>query len=103
MFQQCIVADLLPTGQALDKVEQNVFKDYFYHIAAARGSGEYALRHILAPGAWAHAPLAERLQELKVPVTFIYGEHDWMNPAAGAAVAQQLDKVRAKKVGGAVD
>eukprot|EP00878_Enallax_costatus_P023828 GHUV01025380.1.p1 GENE.GHUV01025380.1~~GHUV01025380.1.p1 ORF type:complete len:414 (+),score=72.62 GHUV01025380.1:55-1296(+) len=85
-------------GQPLDAVEQNVFKDYFYHIAAARGSGEYALRHILAPGAWAHAPLAERLHELKVPVTFIYGEHDWMNPAAGAEVAQQLDKVRAKKV-----
>jgi hypothetical protein len=41
-------------------------RDYFYHIAAAPGSGEYALRHLLSPGAWAHAPLEERLKELKV-------------------------------------
>lgn len=54
-----------------------------------------------APGAWAHAPLLERLAELKVPVTFIYGESDWMNPAAGQAVAQKLDQIRARKVGGA--
>eukprot|EP00879_Flechtneria_rotunda_P006913 GHRR01007260.1.p1 GENE.GHRR01007260.1~~GHRR01007260.1.p1 ORF type:complete len:413 (+),score=123.85 GHRR01007260.1:218-1456(+) len=85
-------------GQPLDAVERNVFKDYFYHIAAARGSGEYALRHILAPGAWAHAPLEDRLSELKVPVTFIYGEHDWMNPAAGVAAANKLDQLRPRKV-----
>lgn len=52
-----------------------------------------------APGAWAHAPLQERLAELKVPVTIIYGEHDWMNPAAGQAVAQKLDQIRPRKVG----
>mgnify|MGYP001811588876 CR=1 FL=1 len=39
---------------------------YFYHIAAAPGSGEYALRHLLAPGAWAHSPLHKRLLELQV-------------------------------------
>lgn len=27
---------------------------------------EHALRHLLALGAWAHSPLRERLQELKV-------------------------------------
>lgn len=37
---------------------------------------------------------------LQVPVTFIYGEHDWMNPAAGVEVAEILDKVRERKVGG---
>lgn len=37
---------------------------YFYHIAASRGSGEFALRHLLAPGAWAHSPMAKRLLEL---------------------------------------
>lgn len=85
-------------GQALTQAEKECFRSYFYHIAAGRGSGEYALRHLLAPGAWAHSPLQERLQELKVPVTFIYGEHDWMNPAAGVAVAEILDKVRERKV-----
>lgn len=34
-------------GMPLDAAESDTFKDYFYHIAAARGSGEYALRHIL--------------------------------------------------------
>lgn len=34
----------------------------------------------------------------QVPVTFIYGAEDWMNPAAGVAVAQILDKIRERKV-----
>lgn len=33
----------------------------------------------------------------QVPVTFIYGEHDWMNPAAGVTVAERLDAIRARK------
>lgn len=33
-------------------------------------------------------------------MTIIYGEHDWMNPAAGAAVAEILDGIRERKVGG---
>lgn len=32
--------------------EAEVFKHYFYHIVAGNGSGENALRHILAPGGW---------------------------------------------------
>lgn len=87
-------------GQPMSQKERDVFRDYFYHIAAARGSGEYALRHILAPGAWAHEPLHDRLLELdsRVPVTFIYGEHDWMNPAAGKALAKELDEKRQRQV-----
>jgi hypothetical protein len=38
---------------------------------AAPGSGEFALRHILAPFAWPRAPLEERMQQLEVPITFI--------------------------------
>lgn len=44
---------------------------YHYHSLAPRGSGEFALRHVLAPFAWPHAPLEERMAELDVPVTFI--------------------------------
>ncbi|MEW5304929.1 MAG: hypothetical protein WDW36_007503 [Sanguina aurantia] len=68
-------------GDGLTKEEAGVFGDYFYSIAAGKGSGEYALRHLLAPGAWAHTPLQHSLSGLKVPVTFIYGAHDWMRPA----------------------
>jgi pimeloyl-ACP methyl ester carboxylesterase len=70
--------------------------------ARTSSSAQVALLLLLllqAPGAWAHAPLQERLAELKVPVTFIYGEHDWMQPAAGKALADKLDQIRPRKVG----
>ena len=53
-------------GMALSEEEVAAFEDYFYHITAARGSGEHALRHILKPFAWAHNPLEPQLQHLKV-------------------------------------
>ncbi len=51
---------------ALTEEEVAAFEDYFYHITAAKGSGEHALRHILKPFAWAHHPLEGQLQHLKV-------------------------------------
>lgn len=86
-------------GQPLTDAEAPVFSSYFYHIAAAPGSGEYALRHLLEPGVWARSPLHKRLLELKgVPVTFVYGEHDWMQPSNAVALAQELDRVRPRSV-----
>lgn len=46
--------------------EVTAFEDYFYHITAAKGSGEHALTHLLGPFAWARRPLKGRLHELKV-------------------------------------
>lgn len=51
---------------ALSEEEVAAFEDYFYHITAAKGSGEHALRHILKPFAWAQQPLEGQLQHLKV-------------------------------------
>ncbi|KAL3155811.1 hypothetical protein ABBQ32_012824 [Trebouxia sp. C0010 RCD-2024] len=81
-------------GMALSEEEVAAFEDYFYHITAARGSGEHALRHILKPFAWAHNPLEPQLQHLKVPVTFIYGESDWMDPKGGARVCKEIREER---------
>ena len=53
-------------GMGLTSQEVVAFEDYFYHIMAARGSGEHALRHLLAPFARAKHPLEGRLHELKV-------------------------------------
>lgn len=53
-------------GMALSEEEVAAFEDYFYHITAAKGSGEHALRHILKPFAWAQQPLEGQLQHLKV-------------------------------------
>ena len=52
------------TGQ-----EVAAFEEYFYHIMAARGSGEHALRHLLAPFARAKHPLEGRLHQVKVRCT----------------------------------
>lgn len=86
-------------GQPLKEEEVPLFSRYFYHIAAAPGSGEYALRHLLAPGAWAHSPMHRRLLELQgVPVTFVYGAHDWMDPNSAKVLAAELDRVRPRSV-----
>ncbi|KAK9917093.1 hypothetical protein WJX75_000828 [Coccomyxa subellipsoidea] len=77
-------------GMGLSQAEVAAFEEYFYHIMAARGSGEHALRHLLAPFARAKHPLEGRLHDLKVPVSFIYGDSDWMEPAAGQRVARAV-------------
>jgi cardiolipin-specific phospholipase len=50
-----------------------------YHMTADVGSGEYALGTLMRPGAWAKEPLHDRLPELSMPVTFVYGSDDWMD------------------------
>lgn len=67
------------TGHHLTEEEIEAFRKYMYGVLAARGSGEHALRYILEPFAFPREALEDRLHELKVPLTFIYGEHDWMD------------------------
>ncbi|CAM9333445.1 unnamed protein product [Chrysoparadoxa australica] len=57
------------------------WKDYVYHQIANKGSGEYALNELLAPFAYARAPLCHRIPTLSqdIPIHFIYGEVDWMD------------------------
>ena len=49
----------------LSVAEVDAFERYLYQILAARGSGEHALRHLLAPFARARHPLEGRLHDLK--------------------------------------
>lgn len=44
----------------------------------------------MAPFAWGRAPLEDRLSALKVPVTFIYGEQDWMDPRGAQTVCNNI-------------
>ncbi|KAF8211380.1 alpha/beta-hydrolase [Mycena galopus ATCC 62051] len=66
--------------------------DYIMHITLAKGSGEYCISHILAPGAHARMPLVDRIAALKIPVTFVYGDHDWMDPEGGEKSVENLRK-----------
>jgi cardiolipin-specific phospholipase len=45
--------------------------DYIVHITLAKGSGEYCITHLLAPGIHARIPLVDRIDKLKMPVTFV--------------------------------
>ncbi|KAF9263608.1 alpha/beta-hydrolase [Marasmius fiardii PR-910] len=64
--------------------------DYILNITLAKGSGEYCISHILAPGAHARMPIVDRVAPLKVPVTFVYGDQDWMDPQGGADSVEAL-------------
>ncbi|CAG8491751.1 9707_t:CDS:2 [Acaulospora morrowiae] len=74
----------------LDVQDQIDLHDYLYHISAAPGSGEYALSKILAPGAYARKPLMNRLEGLKMPTVFLYGEEDWMDYRAAEKASSKM-------------
>ncbi|KAI0047319.1 alpha/beta-hydrolase [Auriscalpium vulgare] len=75
---------------ALNEDDTRDMHDYITNITLAKGSGEYCISHILAPGAHARMPLVDRIAELKIPITFVYGEHDWMDPDGGVASIDNL-------------
>ncbi|KAF8579332.1 alpha/beta-hydrolase [Ramaria rubella] len=74
----------------LTEEETRNMHDYILNITLAKGSGEYCISHILAPGAHARMPLVDRVAPLKIPVTFVYGEHDWMDPEGGVKAVEKL-------------
>jgi len=76
--------------QGLTEEETRNMHDYILNITLAKGSGEYCISHILAPGAHARNPLVDRVGALKIPVTFVYGQHDWMDPEGGLKSVENL-------------
>jgi cardiolipin-specific phospholipase len=55
----------------LTEEETREMHDYILNITLAKGSGEYCISHILAPGAHARMPIVDRISTLKIPVTFV--------------------------------
>ncbi|TVY91464.1 putative cardiolipin-specific deacylase, mitochondrial [Lachnellula willkommii] len=103
----------------LPEQESEALHNYAYSLFRQRGSGEYALAYILAPGAFARSPLIRRIQgvgrqtlprlsptatpststltkETGIPVILMYGENDWMDVAGGFAAEQKLKEEKAK-------
>ena len=100
--------------------EAQALHDYSYSLFRQRGSGEYALSYILAPGAFARSPLIRRIhgvgrqmiapdgsatnsvesaqsrRESAFPVVMMYGENDWMDIAGGYAAEHKIKEERAK-------
>ncbi|KAJ6539103.1 Alpha/Beta hydrolase protein [Mycena capillaripes] len=77
---------------SLSEEETRDMHDYILHITLAKGSGEYCISHILSPGAHARMPMVDRVSALKIPVTFVYGDHDWMDPEGGEQSVENLRK-----------
>lgn len=68
----------------LPEKEKALFHRYSYGIFQAPGSGEYMLNYLLAPGADARHPLAERgISNLQCNTLWWYGSSDWMDPEGG--------------------
>lgn len=97
----------------LPEDEAQALHDYSFSIFKQKGSGEYALAHILAPGAYARMPVINRIQdvgrqpipqtdtaaaskETGFPVVFMYGENDWMDVAGGLAAEEKLKEMKRK-------
>jgi len=76
----------------LPEVEADALHMYSYTLFKQRGSGEYALTYLLAPGAFARNPLKNRFQELNknLEVIFMYGDNDWMDAKAGKAASDVM-------------
>ncbi|KAH9978007.1 alpha/beta-hydrolase [Lactifluus volemus] len=75
---------------ALNEDDTRNMHNYIMNITLAKGSGEYCISHILAPGAHARMPLVDRISALTIPVSFVYGEHDWMDPRGGVTSIDNL-------------
>ncbi|KAF1811555.1 alpha/beta hydrolase [Eremomyces bilateralis CBS 781.70] len=101
----------LPEDEAL------ALHDYSYSLFRQRGSGEYALAYVLAPGAFARSPLIRRIdqvgrmplagdaeeggsREQGVPVVLMYGDNDWMDVRGGFAAQDKLQAARERALQG---
>lgn len=99
----------------LPAAEAQALHDYSYSLFRQRGSGEYALAHVLAPGAYARRPLLGRIagvgrqplaaaaagREAGVPVVLVYGSHDWMEVSGGHAAVQKMQEAKDEALKGA--
>lgn len=77
--------------------QSQALHNYAYSLFRQRGSGEYALAYVLAPGAYARRPLIWRVQDLAnkvahggIPSVWMYGEMDWMDVAGGFAAEEKI-------------
>ncbi len=71
----------------LGNEEQELLHSYAYEIFKKRGSGEYSLAYLLAPGAHARSALL-RVLPTHVRVLIMYGDRDWMDEGAGRKAAE---------------
>lgn len=95
----------------LSAAEAEALHIYAHNLFRQKGSGEFCITYILAPGAYARNPAINRVDKLGrgvyktedgekketgFPVVFMYGDSDWMDVAGGFASEEKI-KSRAEK------
>ncbi|RLN49076.1 hypothetical protein BBJ29_006866 [Phytophthora kernoviae] len=87
-------ASFMSEGSAMrdGRVDLTELGDYIYNNWALKPSGERAMTTHLAPGAHAIRPLVDLLtpENVKMPLTFIYGEYDWMDYRHGQGIVERF-------------
>ncbi|KAI0419316.1 Alpha/Beta hydrolase protein [Xylaria grammica] len=101
--------------------EKQTLHDYAYSLFRQKGSGEYVLAYVLAPGAHGRRPVINRIhtvgrqtitpatdsapavKETGLPIVFMYGENDWVDVAGGLAAEEKLKESKAKILSQASD
>ncbi|KAK7721050.1 hypothetical protein SLS64_001344 [Diaporthe eres] len=94
--------------------EATALHEYSYNLFRQKGSGEFALTYLLAPGAYARDPLINRIDEVGrqvlkpasegqpakretgFPIVLMYGDGDWMDVGGGFAAEEKI-KARIEK------
>lgn len=74
----------------------NLLHEYSYGIFNAKGSGEYMLNYLLAPGGTPRHPLVNRIDKIGKnagKTIWLYGGHDWMDFTGGVLSNKILKNV----------
>lgn len=77
-----------------DEVKILKMHDYCYACFAGKGSGEYCIPRILSPSILPYNPLLKRLPKaIQCDSLWVYGDSDWMNSSAGAAMCKKINEL----------
>lgn len=83
------------------RFDKPIVAEYLYHICAQPGSGEFAFARLFDDSGFAYKPLIDSLARVshgglapgdRMPITFAYGSHDWMDVNAGRATADLITR-----------
>ena len=79
----CYVVNKWQRGGALAEETIDLVSTYATGVLMMPGASERCLPLMLRAFAASRTPIGPIVETLSVPVTFIYGENDWMTPANG--------------------
>eukprot|EP00457_Paulinella_chromatophora_P002690 gb/GEZN01002695.1/.p1 GENE.gb/GEZN01002695.1/~~gb/GEZN01002695.1/.p1 ORF type:complete len:607 (+),score=64.70 gb/GEZN01002695.1/:100-1920(+) len=85
-------------GNWLTPAQVTATADYIWHVNAGPVCSDLSIVRLLRVGAWSRQALGPILTQLQVPVTFLYGESDWMGYEHSLPVVDALHQQRRRQV-----